>query len=215
MARVATALPLLAVFAMLAACEDGTLNRNEFATYDDLSGEYERIAAEHAGTALSDPALLPTTGVAVYEGVINIIVEAGGGVPADLLSAVGGLELEADFDVATGGIAGGAGNFWVDDGTPSGSLIDGGGRFRAGFINRSVDPALGETFILTMLPGFTLGDYTLDGSLSGDFRDQTGAGTVPDGAAGIVGGTVTNEPGATFRGTFVTQFDPEEGLGEE
>jgi len=206
MKKVSSAALLLAAFGVLAGCEvDGTRDNQEFSTYDSLSTEYERIATEDGGTALTMPAALPTTGNAEYDGVINIIVQDGPAATDVLLSAVGGLELTVAFGARSGIIGGTADNFYRDDGTEAGVAVDGGGGIIDGEIDRSVVPGAGDSFVLELSSDFAVDGNALEGTLRGNFRDQSAPGAFPDGATGIVGGTVTDGPGTGFRGTWVAQ----------
>lgn len=209
-----TALALLAAAGLLTGCEDGTLDDTQFNSYASLSEEYEDIAGDQAGMAFVAASALPTSGTGVYEGVINVIVQDGPAVTDVLFSAVGGLELEVDFGNGTGGMVGGAQNFYRDDGSSGGIPVDGGGRFDFANIDRAAVPGVTPSFSLAFVDGFHIDGTELSGTLSGDFRDRTPGGR-PDGASGIIGGTVVGGPGTGFRGTWVTELDPDEALGAD
>jgi len=206
MNKLSTSLGLLFVVTAMTGCDitSAAVNQVVFTSYGSLSDEYERIQTADGGTALTAPSALPTAGSAAYDGVINIIVQDGPLATDVLLSAVGNLELDVDFDDVFGSASASAYNFYRDDGTDAGVSVNGAGTFD-GAINRAAVPGVTDTFVLGSGSGFDLDGNELVGTLSGNFRDQSAPGAIPDGATGTVVGTVTSGPGSSFRGTWVVQ----------
>ena len=140
------------------------------------------------GENISDPALLPLTGRAVYAGFATLELAIAG----TIQSYIGDLDLTVEFSGTGDPISGALHSF---DGL-SGALSIANGNLDRG-ANTDVDYTFGAD-VDGMLTN-NGGDYVIDASLSGDFRGRN-----QDGVTGVVFGDITGPNGVDiFDGTVV------------
>ncbi len=144
------------------------------------------LAAALLTENISDPALLPVTGRAVYAGFGTLDLAIGG----TMQSYIGDLDLTVEFSGTGDPISGTLHSF---DGL-SGALSIANGNLDRG-ADTDVDYTFGADIDGTLTNSD--GDYVIDASLSGDFR-----GRDQDGITGVVFGDITGSNGVDiFDGT--------------
>ena len=144
------------------------------------------LAAALLTENISDPALLPLTGRAVYAGFATLDLAIGG----TMQSYIGDLDLTVEFSGTGDPISGTLHSF---DGL-SGALSTANGNLDRG-ANTDVDYTFGAD-VDGMLTN-NGGEYVIDASLSGGFRGRN-----QDGVTGVVFGDITGPNGVDiFDGT--------------
>lgn len=168
------------------AAEKGDLNRTRPpVAFASLEAEATQLHATWDAVSFSDPATLPMSGRAQYNGVIQMDVQQGA-----LRTVMNGdLQLNANF--ANEKVSGRANSF-VD---PSDNAYSGSLDVTNSVMDRGADPTTGFTYQTDLTGRLTGNGQTIDvdAGLSGDFR-----GTQPDATSGIVQGTVSGTGGAGF-----------------
>jgi len=162
-------------------------------SFSNMTGDFGLITTSLSGLSASDPAALPGTGSASYDGVMRASLIIGG----DNTEMTGRLDLTANFgtDQITGGVSG-----IIDENERpfSGDLI-----LSDGVIDRGADTSVAYTFAAdlggTIDPGAAA--IVIDGILQGDFL---GAGQ--SGISGAVTATATDS-GVT--GSLIGDFTAE------
>ncbi len=188
--------------AALGACSDGDDGSGPPTTLAGYDAEFAELAEDAAGLAPTDPAMLPTTGSADYEGVIRLVPGADAFAPERMN---GTLDLAVDF--GSGAIAGEATDFVTTSGgdevVMEGSLAVTG--------DLAGDPSGDD--VLADIEGLIRidtrpdeddeGDFFVDGTLGGDFLGENG-----EVIRGDVSGTIANlnapSPGA-LGGDFIVE----------
>lgn len=183
MRHLRSAVCLLPVLA-LAAC--GSSGSSTGVSFDEYVSEALDLDDDIAGLPFDEPAGLPTTGNASYDGVIGAIVGAG---TIDEVSVAGDLELTVQFaqNSITGNVTDIVDEF---DGRYAGTL-----NITDGIIDRDVDLVTDFTFVADMSGNLTNpagGPVSVDALLRGDFF---GSGQY---IAGEVSGNLRTDLGTTF-----------------
>ncbi len=187
----------------LAACGEGSSDGDgdDGSRFDELEARSDELLNEVQDLGYADPASLPTTGAATYEGVVGLNFES---IPDDTLQGydmAGDLEMTVNFAGAGDRITGTADGFAGVDGEGfDGALI-----IDDGSIERDADPDAEEyTFGADMAGELTGEDGTgwiVDTGLQGNF-----AGEDHSHAFGEVAGTGCTDSGCTaVDGGFVAE----------
>lgn len=168
------------------AAEKADLNRTRPpGDFGALETEAAQLHATWDTVSFTNPATLPMSGRAQYNGVVQMDVQQG----ARRTSMNGDMQLNVNF--ANQKISGRANNF-VDqsDNAYSGTLS-----VSNSVMDRGADPTSGFTYLTDLKGRLTGNGQTLDidAGLSGDFR-----GAQPGATTGIVQGTVAGPGGAGF-----------------
>ena len=149
----------------------------------------EKLAAEN----ISEPATLPTTGSARYEGFMTARLPLGP--ESRRVDYLGDLYLDVDFAADQNQLSGSASGFAHNDNRLEGALsITGGDLFR------ETDPDKNYTFTGEIDGTLSRGasDFVVDADLTGEFRGRN-----QDGVSGIVYGDITGPQGQDiFDGSF-------------
>lgn len=180
---------LIAAMFLLAGCggDDAgpALPTTPPASYPALGAQAGALHATWDGVPYTDPATLPASGSAQFQGVMGLIVETSGG----SLAINGGMTLSASF--ATDALSGAANGF-VDENavTYSGALA-----IANGVIDRGAVTGSDYTYSATM--GGTLvsaaDSFAIIGGIHGDFHGATFSAT-----SGVVTGTATSGIGVGY-----------------
>lgn len=137
----------LAAVGVMAGCSDSL---DDQAGYDALADEFDDLLDASEGVDFTDPATLPGSGSATYDGVMGLSTDGSDGLPSDM---VGEMTLRADFGADS--LSGSVQNV----STSSDEGLDGSLAISDGAIDRDVD--LEE-------------DYTYDFDLAGTLTDDDG-----------------------------------------
>jgi len=171
-------LPIL--FGLVAGCSDGS---GDGSAFESLGDDYENLVDDIEGEDYTDPASLPTTGTARYEGVVGLDFESVDSGDLEAFDMAGDIELTVNFAGSGDPITGRAGNFVTsDDEAVDGALI-----IDDGVIDRGANPDDSFTYTADMDGVLTTEDGTnwdVDTYLLGDF-----SGEEHEHALGYVGGT--------------------------
>jgi hypothetical protein len=192
----------LLVLCALAACgessDDGDGEEGE--RFDEIEARSDGLLNEVQDLSYTDPASLPTTGAATYEGVVGLDFEAIPGETLQGYDMAGDLEMTVNFAGAGDRITGTADGFVGIDGEEfDGALI-----IDDGSLDRDADVESEYTFGADMAGELTGEDGTgwiVDTGLQGDF-----AGEDHSHAFGDVAGTGCTEAACTeVSGGFVAE----------
>ena len=153
------------------------------------------------GLPVSSPALLPTTGRAMYDGYMRARLPTGP--EGERRAYLADLRMEVNFGAGFDQIRGRASGFEAGDGVP----MDGALAITAGRIYPDTDPAVAYSFDAAL--GGTLSDarasYGIDATIEGEFL-----GLGQTAARGLVYGDITGPRGQDiFDGTFATTRIPD------
>ena len=151
-------------------------------SFADTEAIADAINADWGAVSYTDPASLPKTGSATYDGVMNLATAAS-------LGIVGEMQLMADF---SGSAISGSGRNFVD---PADNRYDGTLAVTNGFIDRLADPSAEFTFDADLDGTLTeSGDsYAFAGFIDGDF-----VGPNHEAVFGEISGTVNSSSGTEF-----------------
>ncbi len=182
---------------VMAGCSDTSFDSQ--ASYDDLVDEFDDIAERGEDLDYTDPASLPTSGGATYEGVMGLDTYNSAsdleGVPEEIL---GEMTLNADF--ASSSVSGEVDDFV----TPDDDRVDGSLDISNGVIDRTVDVDLFYTYGFDLNGTLTTEegtDFDVDAEGAGDFF-----GSGHQQAGGIVEGVISSDSGtALVEGGFVAE----------
>lgn len=188
---------LIAVSFVLAGCggDDAgvTLPTTPPVSYPALAAQSGALHAAWDGVPYTDPATLPPSGSAQYQGVIGLIVETAGGP----LAINGGMTLAASFATDT---LSGAANGFVDENalTYSGALAIANGAIDRGAV-------VGSDYTYSATLGGTLtsiaDSFSILGDIHGDFHGATFSAT-----SGVVTGAATSGIGVGYLfGDFIAE----------
>lgn len=156
-------------------------------TSAQLLGQASGLLAALSRENVSDPALLPTSGHAVYQGYSTINLPMDG----TTVPYAGDLNLTVTFAPTPTPVVGSMRNFIGLEG----QLLIGNGT-----IYRDADPDVDLTFDADLTGTLTKGgdSYALNGTVAGDFRGRTQSGVT-----GVVYGAITGPDGVDlFQGTL-------------
>ncbi len=175
------------VMAFLAGCSDsgqeGAVETSPPAGYAAYEAEMAGLQATWGGVAVTDPATLPLSGSARYDGVLRLDSEtAAGNVLLD-----GALQLDVAF--ASDSLSGSAGNFVSQAEVPYDGILT----IANGVIDRLADTSTSYTILADLSGALTGGGETLNYAitLNGDFLGlQAGA------VIGVLQGQVVHAAGS-------------------
>lgn len=188
----------LLILCALAACGEGSDDGEGGERFDELEARSDGLLNEVEELSYTEPASLPTTGAANYEGVVGLNFEA---IPDDTLQGydmAGDLAMTVNFAGAGDQITGTADGFVGIDG----EAFDGALIIDEGAINRGGDVETEYTFGADMAGELTDADgteWTVDTSLQGDFAGEehshvlgavSGAGCTETACTDVEGGFV-------------------------
>ncbi|WP_099823766.1 hypothetical protein [Oceaniglobus indicus] len=179
-------------FLALTACGGSSVDNDSYASRFAEGEALVRLLNEQTGQNYSDPANLPTSGGAEYDGVVAAELP---GVGSETTTVVGDLELRANFANST--VGGTMDDFVEEDGTRyTGALIVADGPIR-----RNINPDVDYTFS-SAVNGRLAGNnqtYDVNGQLEGDFYGAN------QGFVGgeVIGNVTSNGQRAPFLGEFV------------
>lgn len=144
----------------LTACSDDDFEDRSFSDYED---DIEELENEIVGLDYTDPATLPTTGSAQYNGVMGLAV-GGGESPAEVLA--GDLELNASF--AQSAVTGSVTDIVDGNNDEYGGSLD----IDDDYFNRNTDPDDEFTYGASLTGSVTDPDgdeWDIDAIMDGDF----------------------------------------------
>lgn len=154
---------------LLAGCSGSSDDSEDGPTgFDAVEARADRLVNEIQDLGYTDPASLPTSGAATYEGVVGLDLAS---VPNETLQGqdvAGDLELTVNFASAGDQVTGTASDFvGVDDADWDGTLI-----IDDGSLDRSAEPGAEPVFTAEMAGVITSEDgtdWTVDTGLTGSF----------------------------------------------
>jgi hypothetical protein len=158
----------------LGACSDGGDGGGPPTTLAGYDAEFAELAEDAAGLAPTDPAMLPTSGAAGYEGVIRIEAPSETAAPQRMS---GTLDLAVDF--GSGGITGEAGDFVTYSNGVDEEVVMEGSLAVTGDVTR--DPSAGDGMLADIDGVLAIetdpnmedeGEYRIDGTLGGEFLGE-------------------------------------------